>query len=252
VGKESVCGHCDSPTENVLCNDCIRVFRSNIEIAKWLLEQLGITASRQAVMGQKYGGKSAETPDPVHWGAAAAKATLQYELDSCATAMARDLRLLVGNAIEFLDDHIHDLAIWMPAGKHSRLIDAAVSRAMKAIDCEPPKSIYQAPCDVTGCEGEWWTIPGDPGYVSCYQCGITVSREGVIRRLNEVVDGNLYSITEIALIASMRLGRNIDRDQVYQLTQRRLNPLQPRGRAADGVKLYSIADVEPRLRRHRK
>lgn len=246
MAKDSVCGACDSPTENVLCNDCLRVFKSDLELVSWLGEQLGITASKQAVMGERAGGKSAETPDPVHWGAAAARRKLIDVVNACT----KDLTDagLIGISDTAIDGLSH-FTTWPPAVEHFIAIDRAVARGMKVIDCSPPKSVFRAPCDVNNCEGEWWTIPGDD-YVSCNVCGIVVSSDRVNRRLNDAIDGHLFSITEMALAISIKLGRDVSRQRIHDLTRRKHDPLRPRGRTQDGHDLYSVADVELRMAQH--
>lgn len=247
VSKESVCADCGSPTENVLCNDCLRVFKSDLELISWLLEQLGITASKQAVMGSRAGGKSAETPDPVHWGAARARTALLKAVNDCARELIDDG---IAGLSDTLMDNFRHFTTWLPAARHFKEIDAAVTNGMFVIDCSPPKSVFRAPCDVNGCEGEWWTIPGDDEYANCNVCGVVVGNEQVNRRLNNAIDGHLFSITEMALAMSIKLGKDVSRQRIHDLTRRKHDPLRPRGRTHDGHDLYSVADVELRMAQH--
>lgn len=173
---------------------------------------------------------------------------LEAALVHCAMAMAADLGIAYYKPLAFLLENSDKMTIWAPAAEHLDRIDAAVGRAMKIIDCAPPKSEFRAPCDVEGCAGEWWTIPGDT-YVSCNACGIVVSEAKVKERLTNMLDGHLYSVTDMALVMSIKTGRDIKRQKIYDLTKRGVDPLTPRGRTPEGINLYSVSDVESRMAR---
>ena len=149
------CSICTRPSNDAnLCVSCLDALKAELRAVPWLVEQLEVTLTRQARVGQRNGPRSAEHPLPFHVNAAVDLETLRDGLGMWATTVAEQRQIQV-DAVGSVA-----LASWLLrwAGEVAQHPDAAelhgdilamTAAARRTIDL-PAERRYVGPCDECG------------------------------------------------------------------------------------------------------
>jgi hypothetical protein len=147
----------------------------------WLDEQLELVLSRLAVLGEHNGGRSAETPMPIHLGAAAARYELREALTN-ATKQINTERTYPGHTLPLLAGwllaHLDRIATHTAAAKIYGDIHSAIRFAAKMIDLPANRTTFPVgPCPELGCQGEIRAyIPAQPERPARMECSVCETR----------------------------------------------------------------------------
>jgi hypothetical protein len=177
--------HCGRPTRDTLalCNGCLWALECDLGDVAWLDEQLELVLSRLAVLGEHNGGRSAETPMPVHPGALEARSDLRVALVGWVRDMAE------GTAESWPEDTMPAMAAWLlkrmdhvavhPAAEdiHGEIV-GAVRFAARVIDLPANRTTFPVgPCPELGCLGEIRAyIPAQPERPARMECSVCETR----------------------------------------------------------------------------
>lgn len=144
------------PTENVLCPGCAASLTTELRQIPWLVEQLNITLTRQARIGDRNGPRGSERPLPYDHAASVDLETVHDTLALWCTEIAerRSITPPTGSS--------SDLARWLmlwpsdlaghpdAAEMHGQILSIAAS-ARRTIDRRPDLR-FVGPCDSHGAE----------------------------------------------------------------------------------------------------
>jgi hypothetical protein len=182
----SLCAtHCGRPTRDTLalCNGCLWALECDLGDVAWLDEQLELVLSRLAVVGEHNGGRSAETPMPVHPGALKARSDLRAALVGWVRDFAE------GTMQAWPADTMPAMAGWLlkrldriavhPAAEdiHGEIV-SAVRFAARVIDLPANRTTFPVgPCPELGCQGEIRAyIPAQPERPARMECSVCETR----------------------------------------------------------------------------
>jgi hypothetical protein len=176
--------HCGRPTRDtlLLCNGCLWALECDLGDVAWLDEQLELVLSRLAVLGEHNGGRSAETPMPVHPGALKARSDLRVAL----VGWVRDF---AEGTTHWPEDTLAAMAGWLlkridriavhPAAEdiHGEIV-GAVRFAARVIDLPANRTTFPVgPCPELGCAGEIRAyIPAQPERPARMECSACETR----------------------------------------------------------------------------
>jgi hypothetical protein len=175
---------CGRPTRDtlLLCNGCLWALECDLGDVAWLDEQLELVLSRLAVVGEHNGGRSAETPMPVHPGALKARSDLRVVL----VGWVRDF---AEGTTHWPEDTLTAMAGWLlkrinriavhPAAEdiHGEIV-GAVRFAARVIDLPANRTTFPVgPCPELGCQGEIRAyIPAQPERPARMECSACETR----------------------------------------------------------------------------
>ena len=170
---------CGRPTRDVLllCETCRWALECDLGDVPWLDEQLELVLRRDAVISEHAGGRSAETPLPLHTGALEARSQLRATL----VGWVRDLAETGGDA--YPADTMPAMALWLlarinrivvhPAADdvHAEIV-GAVRYAWRVVDLPANRTTFPVgPCPEAGCQGEVRVfIPARPDVSPRMEC----------------------------------------------------------------------------------
>jgi hypothetical protein len=176
---------CGRPTRDTLalCNGCLWALECDLGDVAWLDEQLELVLSRLAVVGEHNGGRSAETPMPVHPGALKARSDLRVVLVGWVRDFAE------GTTQPWPEDTLPAMAGWLlkrmdhvavhPAAEdiHGEIV-SAVRFAARVIDLPANRTTFPVgPCPELGCQGEIRAyIPAQPERPARMECSACQTR----------------------------------------------------------------------------
>jgi hypothetical protein len=176
---------CGRPTRDtlLLCNGCLWALECDLGDVAWLDEQLELVLSRLAVVGEHNGGRSAETPMPVHPGALKARSDLRAALVGWVRDFAE------GTMQAWPADTLAAMASWLlkridriavhPAAEdiHGEIV-GAVRFAARVIDLPANRTTFPVgPCPEIGCQGEIRAyIPAQPERPARMECSACETR----------------------------------------------------------------------------
>jgi hypothetical protein len=182
----SICASgCGRPTRDTLalCNSCLWALECDLGDVAWLDEQLELVLSRLAVLGEHNGGRSAETPMPVHPGALKARSDLRVALVGWVRDMAE------GTMQVWPEDTLPAMAGWLlkrmdriavhaaAEDIHGEIV-SAVRFAARVIDLPANRTTFPVgPCPELGCQGEIRAyIPAQPERPARMECSACQTR----------------------------------------------------------------------------
>ena len=143
-----------SPDAN-LCRGCIDALRAELKQVPWLVEELGVTLTRQARVGERHGPRSAERPLPYHLSAAVDLETLRDGLRMWAETVAKVRGLVVDTpwdpaaVARWLLRFSSEVAQHPDAAELHADVLAMTEAARRTIDL-PPQRHFVGPCDACG------------------------------------------------------------------------------------------------------
>jgi hypothetical protein len=245
----------------VLCRGCLDALKAELRSVAWLVEQLGVTLTRQARVGQRNGPRSAETPLPFHLAASTDLESLADELDMWARAVAKQRGIEVDAAREPVA-----LARWLLrwAGEVAQFPDAAelhagvlsmTEAARRTVDL-PPQKRYVGPCE--DCGNDLYVPALGSGTPRFVRCAARVERDGDVeacgaeypleaRRawlLEQAYDRLLTASEMSRAIRELAPGKPISRNLISQWGARgRIARYLPHPRDPHGHTRYRVEDV---------
>lgn len=166
------CPVCDRPTDMVLCKFCAGTILEVLAQVLDLLAELEVTASRQARVGARSGGRSAETPLPYAQRASDAARQLSSVVCFWAGTLAQGV-FTTPTAVKYLRAHISALRAHEMAEKAYDQITKARAHAMDMID-RAPDLVPAGQCGVELADGSTCLeiLYGDPDRASVRcRCG---------------------------------------------------------------------------------
>lgn len=153
-----------------------------------------------------------------------------------------------------LTRHAHQIAQQVWAGDCAEEIRACAARLRYAI--EPPDAEYIGPCQADGqpqCRG---IFNGDGRTGDCRTCGAQFDawalKATVLERIDEGIEGRLFTAREVVSIARDRYGIELKRHHIDDMMRRTVDPLKSRGTNRDGRKLFHAQDVIDRAHRQKR
>jgi hypothetical protein len=175
---------CGRPTRDTLalCNGCLWALECDLGDVAWLDEQLELVLSRLAVLGEHNGGRSAETPMPVHPGALKARSDLRAALVGWVRDMADGTTHWPADTLPamagWLLKRIDRIAVHPAAGDIHGEIVGAVRFAARVIDLPANRTTFPVgPCPELGCTGEIRAyIPAQPERPARMECSACETR----------------------------------------------------------------------------
>jgi hypothetical protein len=236
-----------------LCRGCLDALKAELRSVAWLVEQLGITLTRQARVGQRNGPRSAETPLPFHLRASVDLETLRDGLGMWALAVAERRGVALDAAATPAA-----FAAWLLrwAGEVAQHPDAAelhgdvlamTEAARRTIDL-PPQRHYCGPCDLCG---EDLYVGQLAKVVTCRVEGCEFSADVAERRtwlLEHAVD-QLRTAAELSRELPWIGGVTIDRKLINQWAVRgRITKFLPHPRDPHGRARFRLGEVLERAR----
>lgn len=230
---------CGRPTRDsaYFCDNCGHQLSVALGDVPWLDEELETSAAR--IKGANYAGtttKGAETPSPVNWGAAEARAHLKAVLTSWAL-FCRDERVRNASPDRGLPaDNLISLSRWLmwridglslldigPEAVDE--ITDAVTRCHRAVD-RPADRQYLGACDM--CDGGKLYARPKGTWARCDSCDAATEAQSIRDRLLRELDDRLCTAAEIAHLSTY-LGLVADRETV----RKRINQWAKRGKLAE-------------------
>ena len=176
---------CGRPTRDtlMLCPSCLWALECDLGDVAWLDEQLELVLSRLAVVAEHNGGRSAETPMPIHPGAFKARSELRVIL----VGWVKDLVELHG--YRYPADTLPAMAGWLlknadrlavhPAAAdiHGEIV-GAVRFAGRVVDLPANRTTFPVgPCPELTCAGEVRAyIPANPERPARMECSVCEAR----------------------------------------------------------------------------
>lgn len=251
------CGICQAPTINgYVCSKCESVLRQAIIRAGityeredhgtvlCILDELDVQMSRQARMGSRSGGRSAETPIPFDARAAKAHAAMSHVLTSWARHYGAIGPDLAGprRSAHWLRRHLTEIMTSIDAAMMHADLSGVITKALVVIDRADTKEyigICSAPSMQGACSMDLYA-PLDTPSLTCPQCG--TAHDVKARRLVmlDAARGMLLNATEVARITAIYGGR-VTPEQIYKWKHR--GRLIPRAITSEGHPRYRLGDV---------
>jgi hypothetical protein len=195
------------PTSDLrLCNGCLDALKAELRAIPDLVQQLDITLTRQARIGERNGPRSTETPMPYHAGAS-------VDLETITTTLAmwcREIAEQRGVRPAAATDPI-GLSLWLlrypteaaqleDAAELFENIHAMTKAARRTIDLAPDRR-FLGPCDECGAELYIWCTPNRiPDTVHCAteECSFTARVEERRGYLLEKAGNQLLTAAEMS------------------------------------------------------
>lgn len=163
----ATCAVDSRPTDTTLCGGCLNELLTALRDVPWLVEQLAVTLTRQARLGDRNGPRSSERPLPYDLGASDALDALTATLLAWARLIAdrRNVHLDTPQRPETLAAWLRmwptELATHPDAGDLHDEILYATGNARRTIDRRPDLK-FVGPCDSYGA-----TVLPDNGHNGC-------------------------------------------------------------------------------------
>jgi hypothetical protein len=237
-----------------LCRGCLDALKAELRSVAWLVEQLGVTLTRQARVGQRNGPRSAETPLPFHLRASVDLETLRDGLGMWALAVAERRGVALDAAATPAT-----LAAWLLrwAGEVAQHPDAAelhgdvlamTEAARRTIDL-PPQKHFVGPCD--DCGEDLYCGPSAK-VVACRTEGCEFSAEVESRRiwLLEAAVDQLRTAAELSRELPWIGGVTIDRKRINQWAARgQVVKYLPHARDPHGYPRFRVGEIIDMARR---
>ena len=255
----TTCG-CGAPTGDgtTLCRACTTRLAADLDQVTWLERELTTVLARQAVYGDRAGGRSAEHPLPYDPRASEAAWVLRDTLTNVARALGPQPP---ANRPESAGDATKPSGWADPLGtgvsaariarslaqrldtirRHPEAylladeVHAAVTQARRVID-RPPARVYVGHCP---CHTDLYARPGAAS-VRCTGCGTTYDVAQRRAELLEAAHDRLATATEIARLLKA-LGLDVSASRIRGYAHR--GRLTPRGRNHEDDPLYRVGDV---------
>jgi hypothetical protein len=236
-----------------LCRGCLDALKAELRSVAWLVEQLGVTLTRQARVGQRNGPRSAETPLPFHLRASVDLETLRDGLGMWALAVAEQRGILLESDptpaafASWLLRHPNDVAQHPDAAELHGDVLAMTEAARRTIDL-PPQKHFVGPCD--DCGEDLYCGPAAK-VVACRTEGCEFSAEVESRRiwLLEAAVDQLRTAAELSRELPWIGGVTIDRKLINQWAVRgRITKFLPHPRDPHGRARFRLGEVLERAR----
>ncbi len=244
---------CGRPVQDAtICSTCTDDLERDLLAVAIFRDELETTLSRQAVMGERNGGKSAEVPMAYHPGASEALDVLRSTLVGWVRiAVEEDGADWPENTLDAMADLLACRLNWLrrhqAAPEAVDEIHAAVSLARRMVDRPPPRW-YAGPCheDFQGspCAGQLYARPGATEVV-CPTC--EAIHDVAARRdwLRQSVKDHLGTASEISALCRSLLGDLVTSAMIRGYAHR--GSIAPHGETVDPrgrtVPLYRLDDV---------
>jgi hypothetical protein len=237
------------PTDSAnLCHGCLDALKAELRSVAWLVEQLGITLTRQARIGARNGPRGSETPLAFHLRASVDLETLRDGLGMWARAVAdnRAVDAPEGDPAAWLLRHGNDIAQHPDAAElHGDVL--AMTKAARATIDLPPQRHFVGPCEDCGEDLYCSTLAK---VVTCQtpECGFSADvTERRIWLLEQAVD-QLRTAAELSRELPWIAGVTIDRKLINQWASRgvgglKLTPFLPHPRDPRGHTRYRLGEV---------
>lgn len=226
---------CGRPTRDTLtvCDNCGDELARSLGDVSWLDEQMDITMTRASGIDYRTlgGAASSETPSPLNWTAADARAHLRGLLVSwvkfCSEEGVRSSDPRDGLPV----DTLPAMAGWMLWRVDGLMLhdigpdaveefSSAVAHCRRLID-RPAERQYLGSC--TACDtGRLYSRPGS-GWATCHECDASLDADAVRRRLLAELEDRLCTAAEIARLSTylgLRAGREQVRNRINQWHKR--------------------------------
>jgi hypothetical protein len=237
----------------MICRGCLDALKAELRSVAWLVEQLGVTLTRQARVGQRNGPRSAETPLPFHLRASVDLETLRDGLGMWALAVAEQRGILLESAptpaafASWLLRHPNDVAQHPDAAELHGDVLAMTEAARRTIDL-PPQKHFVGPCD--DCGEDLYCGPAAK-VVACRTEGCEFSAEVESRRiwLLEAAVDQLRTAAELSRELPWIGGVTIDRKLINQWAVRgRITKFLPHPRDPHARARFRLGEVLERAR----
>lgn len=246
MSEQACAAMCGQPTTGaMLCDHCEKTLTQHLAELPALAEHLRITITRQAILTNRNGSRSAETSIPWHDKAANARTALLNDLWRWTLALREPAEPLPRGGIDHLGrwlyTRINLILTWNQAGELAITLERHTNRCWHIMD-RPADRIFAGICSHPTprglCETWLYAQPGKPT-VTCPTCGThhdVAQRRETLRQAAEDV---LATAAEIARAVTW-LGDHIRADRIRQWAAR--GRLTKRA-DDDGHPLYRIGDV---------
>jgi hypothetical protein len=219
-------------TDALICQSCLEELKTELRQVPWLVEQLGITLTRQARVGERNGPRSSETPLPYHVGASDELDVLRDTLWMWARAVAEQRGIdlpEVKDSVElgqWMLRHPHDIAQHVDVGELHGDVLAILKTIRRTIDLGPNR-FFLGPCDNCGADLYVWARAGAerlPSYARCATEGCGAEYDMAERRawLLEAAYDRLLTAAEMsrAIRALLPGDKEISSDLIRQWAHR--------------------------------
>jgi hypothetical protein len=173
------------PTELRLCTGCLDALKAELRAIPDLVEQLNVTLTRQARIGERNGPRSTETPLPYHAGASvdleALRDTLHYWCKTIAEkrGVRLDADIQPDQLSRWLLRYPTEAAQLEDAAELFENIHSMTKTARRTIDLAPDRR-FLGPCDECGAELYIWCTPNripDTVYCATEECSFSARVE---------------------------------------------------------------------------
>jgi hypothetical protein len=215
------CSSCSRPAPDAtICPSCTGQAAAYLRQVPWLCEQLDITLTRQARMGDRNGPRSTETPVYFDQRASVDLETFRLDLARWATTVAEHRGISID-----ADNTPAGLSRWLlrwngaaaqhpDAGDYLAELAAMIRAAERTIDRAPDMRCL-GPCDVDGCVA-WLYVPvhADIAYCPSPDCDAQYRVEDRRAWLLEQTVDRLMTAAEIARDLPWIAGITIDRKRI--------------------------------------
>lgn len=239
-----------------LCHGCLDELKSELRSVAWLVEQLGITLTRQARVGQRNGPRGAETPLPFHLRASVDLETLRDGLGMWARAVAESRG--IPGVIECFDAeavslwllrHSNDIAQHPDVAELHGDILAMTHAAQRTIDL-PPQRHFVGPCDECGADLYCGPQARDVACATPECDAVYPVAERRIWLLEQAVD-QLRTAAELSRELPWIGGVTISRKMINQWAVRgHVTKYLPHPRDPRGYPRFRVGEIIDRARRH--
>lgn len=250
------CSSCSRPAPDaVICPSCTGQAAALLRQVPWLVEQLTVTLTRQARMGDRNGPRSTETPVYFDQRASVDLETFRLDLARWATAVAEHRGITVD-----ADSTPAGLSRWLlrwngaaaqhpDAGDYLTELTAMIRAAERTIDRAPDMRCL-GPCDVDGCVA-WLYVPvhADIAYCPSPDCDAQYRVEDRRAWLLEQTVDRLMTAAEIAQDLPWIAGTKIDRKLINKWSSRdKITRYDPHPTDKRHAPRFRVGEVIDRIR----
>lgn len=245
---------CGRPVQDAtICTTCTSTLERDLGDVPAHRSELEVTLTRQAVVGERNGGKSAEVPLAYHTGASEALAVLRSALHGWVRVAVEedDAAWPSEDSLDALARFLQRRLPWLrrhPAADEAvDEITSAIDLARRTVDRPTPR-LYAGPCkeqvDGQECDGELYARPNATEVV-CPKCSAVHDVSKRRDWLRESVSDHLGTAAEISALCRHILGELVTTAMIRGYAHR--GTLEARGETRDPrgriVSLYRLDDV---------
>lgn len=190
---------CDAPVQDAtVCSHCAGRLEEALGDVPALWADLELTLTRQGVISQRAGGRSAETPVPWDQRASDASWVLRNTLSTWMRDLAHEREYYPPDRIDgitgWLLSRIERIRHHPAGGECVDEILEAVANARRAVD-RPAGRWYLAPCD--HCDTDLYAKAG-ARWARCGVCGAEYDVHGRKQQMRHTLEDQLFGATDMA------------------------------------------------------